>query len=107
MSSLIVHCKKGKYFDRLVDRSTIFGNPWSHKLGTKADFIAPSRKDSVINFRDWLSGSRFQEVLQQRRASIIVSLPSLRGLILACWCNEEEPWCHAKVLSEFANGNSC
>jgi len=101
----VVHCKSGKPFDIYVGRPSIFGNPWTHKIGTQADFIVATREEAVNNFREWLEGTKFQDVLQRVRAAIRVSLPSLKDKTLACWCGEKDP-CHAKVLSEMANGGS-
>ena len=32
------------------------------------------------------------------------AIRGLRGKNLACWCPLEEPWCHAELLLELANG---
>src|SRR6185312_9595194 len=72
----VVHCKKEKY-DVLIDRSTIYGNPYSHKKGTKAKFITKSRKESIKCFRKWIYTQ--PELIKQAKKE-------LKDRILGCWC---------------------
>ena len=37
----------------LIDRTTIFGNPYSHKPGTLAKYSVESRDDAVDNYLGW------------------------------------------------------
>ena len=37
------------------------------------------------------------------RLAIIMRLPDLRGMNLACWCRQDGKPCHADVLLELAN----
>jgi hypothetical protein len=89
-----------------VDRSTVFGNPFSPELH--------GQQAAVDMFRAWLAGQlvvgqmseQEREALTTRRRRIISELPRLAGLNLACWCAEDLP-CHATVLLEFANMPRC
>ena len=94
-----------------VDRSTIFGNP----------FTAERREavKAVALFREWLTSASWQadnedkypplvtKHLLERRERVLAELPKLRGRNLACWCPspaEGEPdFCHAAVLLRLAN----
>lgn len=97
----VVHCKRGKPFDLYVGRPSKWGNPWSHKFGTGAQFIVKNVEEAVRCFEDWLEGKRFTDTLQTERQAIMDSYPEIVGLVLACWCEDDKP-CHAKVLVRLA-----
>lgn len=97
MTTRVVHLKRDPY-DVRIDRQSIFGNPWTHKQNTKAQFIVRSRAEAIACYRDWLLGIRFQEVLQRQRRLILEALPSLRNKTLGCWCKPKG--CHGEVLIE-------
>ena len=98
----VVHCKSGEPFDTYVARPSFWGNPWTHKKATTAQFIVNTQQEAVDNYRSWLEGTAFRDVLPRQRAAILISVHTLRGKILSCWCGKNEP-CHAKVLVEMAN----
>lgn len=103
--NLVVHCKRAE-FDVYVGRGadSIFGNPFSHKQGTKAEIVVESRQAAVQAYRDWLAGTAWQDVEPERRQAILRAIPSLKGKVLGCWCAPEA--CHGDVLAELANGKS-
>lgn len=85
-----------------VDRSTVWGNPFvvggvysvlTHHYGWKHRKIQ-NVEEAIMAFRDHLP-----TILSQ----FGISLETLRGKNLACWCKEGEA-CHADVLLEMANG---
>lgn len=88
-----------------VDRTTIFGNPFSAEQHTRAG--------AVSMFRLWLNGKLPEGAfpdwamhrLMIKRPMMLEALPSLRGKNLACWCPLPEPGapdlCHAAVLLEW------
>ena len=100
----------------IVDRSSRFGNPF-----TVADCLEAwpgiteeaAREYCVEMYRDWLKdelcngcgpeGTRWSEAARDR---ILVDLPMLRGMDLACPCPLPKPGdpdhCHARVLMEAA-----
>lgn len=78
-----------------------FGNPFTHRAGTKASVIVSSREEAVRAFSDWLSGFRYQEVEPQRRQWILDNLHLLKGKNLVCWC--APLICHGEILLELAN----
>ena len=94
-----------------VDRSTIFGNPFTSEVRQVSEAVAM--------FEDWLcdqhwdhhAGAAYAPLiinqLSERRRDLLAALPNLRGYNLACWCslpNEGEPdHCHAAVLLKLAN----
>lgn len=90
-----------------VDRTTMFGNPFSLK-----DY---GHDRAVALHRRWIQGERIDpselasEVpdLARRRRAVLEALPTLRGKNLACWCalpkSGEPDLCHAALLLELAN----
>jgi hypothetical protein len=73
-----------------VGRPTMWGNPF----------------DLAVTYEEWLTlGARCWNELgvsSPRLAKILIGLPLIRGLNLACWCPLDKP-CHADVLLELAN----
>jgi hypothetical protein len=76
-----------------VDRSTRWGNPYSHQLGGRAAAVERFRKP-VLPAGFWSWGGERSTIDDVRR--------ELVGKNLACWCPLDEP-CHADVLLEIAN----
>ena len=98
----IVHLKKEK-FDLRIDRFSIFGNPWTHKKGTRAHFLVMTREEAINNYRLWLLGEGHINVLQRERKLILDALPQLGGKCLGCWCKPLS--CHGDVLVELIERN--
>ena len=64
-----------------VDRTTLFGNPFSIK-----DY---GHDRAVALHRAWITGAAVDVAagaLQKSARSVLRALPSLRGKNLACWC---------------------
>jgi hypothetical protein len=86
-----------------VDRTTLFGNPFSVK--------EHGHHRAVALHRAWLTGRSIgkglSKELLQRRKAVLGALPALRGKNLACWCplpeHGEPDNCHAALLLELAN----
>lgn len=90
-----------------VDRTTLFGNPFSVK--------EYGHDRAVVLHRAWLTGQAIDAPippaemrrLAARRQQVLEALPSLRGKNLACWCalpeKGEPDNCHAALLLELAN----
>ena len=83
----VVHCKREE-FDVYIGRPSKWGNPFSHKGGTKAQFRVDTREQAVACYRKW--------VLEQ--PELMEALPELRGKTLGCWCAPKA--CHGDVLLE-------
>ena len=90
-SKLVVHCKK-EAFDVYVGRPSIYGNPFSHREGTKAKFKVATREEAITRYELWLLAQPSLVALVKRE---------LRGKVLGCWCAPES--CHAEVLARIAN----
>lgn len=78
-----------------VGRPTKWGNPYSHKSGTKARFKVATRDEAVDAYIKYLAETLAGKVLQHQ------AFEELRGKDLVCWCAPER--CHADVLLEIAN----
>lgn len=90
MRTRVVHCKKEPY-DVYIGRPSKWGNPFTHKAGTKAHYIVSSREEAIRKYREW--------ILQQ--PELLASLPELKGKVLGCWCKPQS--CHGDVLVELVN----
>ena len=95
---MVVHCKVDQ-FDVYIGRPSIWGNPFSHKVGTLAKFRVATVDEAIARYREWLCTN--PELIERARRE-------LKGKVLGCWCktrkNPEAP-CHGDVLAEFANAS--
>jgi len=90
MMTKVVHIKKDKY-DIYVGRPTEWGNPFSHRDGTKALYKCETREEAVESYRKWI----------MTQPQLLQKLPELKGKTLACWCKPLA--CHGDVLAELAD----
>ena len=89
----VVHCKKEE-FDVYVGRGSKWGNPYSHKEGTLAEYVVESRREAVQRFEEYLLSNE----------ELMGSLSELKGKTLGCWCKPKS--CHGDILLRYANGPS-
>jgi len=85
----VVHCKCDKY-DVYIGRPSKWGNPFSHKPGTKAQYVVGTREDAIEAYRTWITEGDGKHLLND--------LHELEGKILGCWCKPNS--CHGDVLVE-------
>ena len=81
----VVHCKKSDY-DIYIGRPSKWGNPFSHKDGTIAEFKVGTRIEAIKKYEEW--------ILNQPR--LMSDLIELRGKVLGCWCSPKP--CHGHTL---------
>jgi hypothetical protein len=86
----VVHFKK-EPCDVYIGRPSIWGNPFSHKAGTLANYKVKNRKEAIEKYREYLLNS----------PELLARLPELKGKTLGCWCKPQA--CHGDVLLELAN----
>lgn len=73
-----------------VGRGSVWGNKYSHKEGTKAEFKVDTRDEAVDKYREQLWGMmRGGEVTKGM-------LLELDGKRLACYCEPQR--CHASII---------
>ncbi len=87
----VVNMKNDDTWEICVDRTTIWGNPYSHKDGTLAKFKTETRQESIIKFKEYLLDN----------PELLAKLPELQGKVLGCWCKPKS--CHGDVLLELCN----
>lgn len=86
----VVHLDKEPY-DILIDRTTIWGNPYSHKEGTLAKYKVKTRKEAIEKYRDYIMNN----------SELLAKLPELENKTLGCWCKPLD--CHGDILVELCN----
>jgi hypothetical protein len=97
VKTLVVHCKR-EYFDIYIGRGIVngkqlkWGNPFSHKDGTLAEFKVSSRKEAIEKFEEYLL----------KNEELMKSLHELKGKTLGCWCKPKS--CHGDILAKWADG---
>jgi hypothetical protein len=98
VTTRVVHRNK-EPFDVLCDRTTPWGNPFSHKDGTLAKWKAKDRRDSIDSFAFWALFSQDDEAIWIRE-----HVHELRDKTLGCWCAPLA--CHCSILARMADGES-
>jgi len=90
----VVHRKKEKY-DILIDRTTKWGNPFTHLSieDTKAQFQVNTRKEAIELYRKWITEGDGKHLLND--------LHELKDKTLGCWCKPDS--CHGDVLAELVD----
>jgi hypothetical protein len=82
-----------------VDRSTLFGNPFTIDGARRAGFRGTDEELREMCAR-WFRNSMLKDLPATR--TIRKRVAELRGKNLACWCKPGAP-CHADTLLEMAN----
>ena len=90
MLTRIVHLKKEPY-DVYIGRPSKWGNPYSHKEGTLAEFKVANRTEALEKFEKYLLGNE----------TLYNSLIELKGKTLGCWCKPNK--CHGDILAKWSN----
>lgn len=87
----VVHCKKEK-FDYYIGRPSKFGNPFSHRPGTLAQFRVDTREEAIECYKNYIENTPWL---------LKAAKEELKGKILGCWCSPLP--CHGDVLLKIAN----
>jgi len=87
----VVHFKKYPY-DVYIGRPSKWGNPFSHKEDTIAQFKVSNREEAISKYREWIKTQ--PKLIQEVKTE-------LSGKVLGCWCKPKK--CHGDVLAEIAN----
>lgn len=96
----VVHCKSREFditrdTDVYIGRPSKWGNPFSHRGGTKALFVVPTVEEAINLYDLWLN----------EQEALLAVLEQLRGKTLGCWCKPR--LCHGDVLAARAEGCKC
>ena len=81
----VVHCKKNKY-DVYIGRPSIWGNPYSSKQGTLAEYLVKDKSEALKKYELYLESS----------PKLLNELKNLKGKVLGCWCYPNS--CHGDVI---------
>jgi hypothetical protein len=87
---MVVHCKR-EAFDVYIGRPGPWGNPFSWKANTLAQF-ACTKEDCLPKYEAWLMSQ--PELVERAQRE-------LRGKVLGCWCAPGP--CHGDILSRVVN----
>lgn len=92
----VVHCQKETY-DVLIDRTTKWGNPYTHIKDKKtlATYIVDSREEAIEKYKEYVLANE----------ELYDSLDELDGKVLGCWCIKDISFpipyiCHGQILME-------
>jgi len=86
-------------YDVFIGRGSPFGNPYSHKEGTKAVFVVRDQASAVSAYARWLTTDfEIADWQKPSREQIL----ELHGKRLGCYCVAGEP-CHGHVLVMLAD----
>ena len=83
----VVHCQN-EDFDVYIGRPSKWGNIFSHRDGTLAQFKVASRDEAISKYREWI----------KTQPQLLADLHELKGKTLGCWCKPAA--CHGDVLVE-------
>jgi hypothetical protein len=89
MKTKVVHIKEPH--DVYIGRPSKWGNPYSHKEGTLAEFKVNSRKEAVEKYEEYILNNK----------ELLDSIQELKGLTLGCWCKPKK--CHGDILVKLLN----
>jgi len=97
MPGSVVHCQKEPY-EVYIGRGrcpqtglkSIWGNPFSHRDGTMAEYRVQTRQEAIERYEGYV----------RSRPDLIAALEGLRGKVLGCWCHPKP--CHGLVLIRLA-----
>jgi len=108
MTTRVVHFnvakKDPKDYDLYIGRTRKnrpekYGNLYSHKDDTLADFKVESREHAVWAYTDWLVNS---EDPRAKRILENIEMGKLNNRRLVCWC--KPALCHGDILADLVNG---
>jgi hypothetical protein len=86
----VVHCKRAEY-DVYIGRPSVWGNPFSHREGTLAQFKVDTREQAVAKYEEYLLSSPY----------LMGRLKELKGKTLGCWCHPLP--CHGDILKKYVD----
>lgn len=85
--------KNKEPFDVYIGRGSKWGNPYTHKTNTKAEFIVESRDEAIKLYRKYITVGTGKHLLND--------IHELEGKTLGCYCKPKK--CHGDVLVDLIN----
>lgn len=94
----VVHCKKQKY-DVLIDRTSIFGNPYHVGKHSEGGIVTRwTREESIEHY----AGYFYYRMEHDRKFADEVI--KLKGKTLGCWCKPLA--CHGDIITAYLDGTN-
>lgn len=90
--------------DVYIGRGSPLGNPWSHKLGTKAKYLVKNRAESIKKFEEFIRHeikNKNPEICGEIRR--IIRLARNGDVNLVCFCDPLP--CHGGVIKTIVEKN--
>lgn len=78
-------------YDEYIGRGSVWGNNYSHKEGTKAEFVVSDRDSAIDMYESSL----------RNNPSLWLKLRELKGKKLGCYCKPNT--CHGDVIAKYVN----
>lgn len=88
----VVNLNKSPY-DVYIGRGSKWGNPYTHKEGTLAEFIVPTREEAIAKYQEYLIN----------KPELFSQLPELKGKVLGCFCKPKS--CHGDILKQLCESH--
>ena len=90
MATKVVNIRTDRY-DIYIGRPSKWGNVYSHKSGTLAQFKVKSRARAIAAYEEWV----------RAQPELMAALPELKDKVLGCHCKPEA--CHGDILARLAD----
>ena len=91
----VVHCKKDS-FDIYIGRPSKWGNPYSEKENTLAEFKCKTREEAIKSYETYLLS----------KPKLMNNLHELKYKTLVCWCKNKGGGgknCHGDILKKYVD----
>lgn len=94
------HWHKPTKDDYYCGRGSVFGNPYSHKIDTKAQFIVSTREEAIDRYLSWFEKERVNNAKFHMQLNSMMDY-LLRGndLNLVCYCAPLD--CHCRHIKNY------
>ena len=92
MTTRVVNIKTAPFYDVYIGRSSPFGNKFSHRSGTLAQYRVKTREEAIAKYEEWIYTQ--PELIEKVKKE-------LKNRILGCFCSPLK--CHGDILAKIAN----
>lgn len=89
MKTKVVHLREPH--DIYIGRGSKWGNPFSHREGTLAQYVVKTRSEAIAKYEEYLLNNE----------ELYRSLRELKGKTLGCFCKPKS--CHGDILAKYAD----
>lgn len=103
MQTQVLNVRTADVYDIYIGRSKTvtgqpsrWGNPFSHRTGTAAQYVVATRDEAIAKYREWL----WEQLQGPGGTALLEQLAELHGKRLACHCKPLA--CHGDVLASAA-----